>query len=713
MSSAESFEPRSPRPGACRRCASRIILLLAIILAFGLGTYHLAAQSLWYDEAVTAQVAARGVAELTRWTADDIQPPLYYYIEAGWTRLVGRSEWALRFPSACFAVLLVATLAALARRLFPGSHGHLAGVAAAALAAASPLYVYYAQEARMYTLLTFLGALAGYLLLRALEPGAGRRALYWWGAFVVAATAMLYTHYFGFFLLLAYGLYVLLCCRSWRGLGLAALAMVAVMLLYLPWLPAMQNRYLVDRSYWAGALKLDEALRHLAISFVAGAPETALEGSAARWLPWFAGAFVVCGAALIGARPSLPGRPRGLLFLSLWLVVPVAGVLALAARTPKFNPRYLMLASPAFMLWLAGGIGALMAGRGGLPSRQAEHQTPLLSSRAGVQEVGLPPRPAEEPGTGSPAPRSWLLVSRSWFSDPAGRGARLVLALGVLALAGSVAARDLANWFTDPAFDKAQWKQAAAYVRREMGPNEAVVLVSGHAAPAWDYYAPDLPPLRLPDIDVLDVQAVLGYSVGQTLAKALAGKAGVWVVLWQDDVADPVGFVPYFLDRAGSELPQPGQFAQLRLRHWSLRPDGEYAARPAPQHALGADYSHKIELLGWDDPQKGQLTVYWQALNTLAPHDYQVSLIWEDAAGHPAGPRWDGRPAGYLYPTDRWRPGEPLFGQYPLPSGLPPGRYYVTVALYDAGAPSGLDIMDVADNPAGKRVRLGPIAMGG
>ncbi len=84
-----------------------------------------------------------------------------------------------------------------------------------------------------------------------------------------------------------------------------------------------------------------------------------------------------------------------------------------------------------------------------------------------------------------------------------------------------------------------------------------------------------------------------------------------------------------------------------------------------------------------------------------------MSLILEDAAGREVG-RWDGRPAGYDYPTDRWLPGEELFGVYSLPE-VPPGEYTVTVAVYDAADPSGLDIMDVADNPAGKRVRLGPV----
>ena len=103
------------------------------------------------------------------------------------------------------------------------------------------------------------------------------------------------------------------------------------------------------------------------------------------------------------------------------------------------------------------------------------------------------------------------------------------------------------------------------------------------------------------------------------------------------------------------------------------------------------------------------MTVYWRGLNTMT-HDYQVSLILEDAAGREVG-RWDGRPAGYDYPTTRWRPGQAIFGQYPLPlpPAAPAGDYTVTLAVYDAANPAGLDIRDAADNPAGKRVRLGPI----
>jgi hypothetical protein len=355
------------------------------------------------------------------------------------------------------------------------------------------------------------------------------------------------------------------------------------------------------------------------------------------------------------------------------LVVPVVAILLLASRTPKFNPRYLMLASPAYLLILAGGIGTLVGWR---ISESANQRITPHTSRITYH-----------------ASRIAVAAILSSF-------------LIVTSLLG------LRNWFTDPAFTKAQWRELAATVRARIAPDEAVLLVSGHASPAWDYYASDIPRARLPDIDVLDVDAVLGFDSGAALAKALAGKAGAWLVSWQDDVVDPAGFVPYFLDRAGSEETIPQKFWHLGLGHWRLRPGATFPAEPEPAHAQEANFDHKLALLGWDDPQDGQLTVYWRTLNTL-PKDYKVSLILEDAQGREVG-RWDGRPAGYDYPTTRWRPGQALFGRYPLPlpAGATAADYYVTLAVYDESDPAGLDIRDVADNPAGKRVRLGPVPAG-
>jgi uncharacterized membrane protein len=667
--------------------ATRLAFLVILLLAAALRVHRLAAYGLWYDEAVTAHVATQGIAELTRWTADDIQPPLYYYVAAAWTGGAGQTEWALRFPSVFFSVLAVALAWALARRFF-GSR--LAGLAAGLLTALAPLHVYYAQEARMYAQLTFLGMLTGYALLRAMAAGERR----WWLIFVGAATAALYTHYFAAFLLLAYGLCVAATLlrgllRDRTGPGghaamrrafLAVAAGGAIIVLYLPWLPAMLTRYRVDRSYWQGALKLGEALRHVAISFTAGAPETMLETAAVRLLPWFGIALGVALLALmrgagidanfpkkLASMPAVRSASWGI--LCACLLVPTLGILALASRTPKFNARYLMLASPAYLLILAGGIGALARGW------------------------------AARGSTSGGRSRVFVFV----------RGAALI---AILVFYTAISYTALRNWFTDWAFAKSQWRELAAAVRTRIASDETVVLVSGHAWPAWDYYAADIPRIPLPALDILDVDAVLGFDAGPGLGQALAGKGGVWLVRWQAGAVDPVGFAPYFLDRIGAEQPQSRRFWHVDLRHWRLRADAAIPAAPQPAHPDDANYAHKLALLGWDDPVAGQLTVYWRSLNRLTS-DYQVSLILTDAAGREVG-RWDGRPAGYDYPTTRWRPGAALFGRYPLPlpAGAPAGDYFVSLAVYDDADPAGLDLRDVADNPAGKRVRLGPLRIG-
>ncbi len=708
--------PAIMKPTSRRQLWPSAVILAILLLAFALRLHALDAQSLWYDEAVTAQVASRGIAELTRWTADDIQPPLYYYVVAGWTRLAGRSEWALRFPSAFFGVLTVALLWTMARRLFGKSAAWNGGFSrflslrnrpadprggwrTALLTALLPLYVYYAQEARMYTLLMFLGALAGYALLRAWGQGSrGAGEWGWWIAFVLSAAAMLYTHYFGVFLLIAYA-----CCflAAWslrfrssasvrarlRPIFTFGIATLGIILLYLPWLPAMLNRYRVDASYWQGALKLGEALRHVALSFTVAAPEMMLEGEGVGWLSVYGAVLALAIAALLWRR-----RQGETALLLTVLIVPVVAVLFLASRTPKFNPRYLMLVSPAYLLLLAGGIAALVTRRSPGPSGSGmEALVGLSGQRNRPAEASIPEVPFRR-GT-----MQYAVCS--------------TLALSVVAFLVAMSLLSIRNWFTDPAFTKAQWRELAAFVRRERTPDEAVLLVSGHAYPAWEYYAADIPATRLPPIDILDVNAVLGFEAGGDLAAALRGKAGAWLVTWQDEVVDPAGFVPYFLNRAGVEQPVPSSFWHVGLRYWQLRADAIYPTEARPQHVQDANFDHKLALLGWDDPVDGQITVYWRVLNTLQ-QDYQVSVGIENAAGVQVG-HWDGRPAGYDYPTTRWQPGQALFGHYPLalPTGAPASVYTVTLTVYSATDPAGLDLRDEADNPAGKRVRLGPVRL--
>lgn len=680
-----------------------VLLLGAILLGFLLRVADLGAQSLWYDEGVTAAVSQQGVAQLTRWTANDIQPPLYYLILSPWTRLMGTSEWSLRFPSVLAGVVGLALLYALGRRIWqrrpliarpssasgkhddgglvvaPGTlpsdpdHGSSAWTRLAVpwlavfLAALAPQWVYYAQEARNYTLLTSLGMLAAYLLLRIAATPDSRQRLYLWVAFVVAALAALYTHYFALFLLAALALFYAIIWlrdrtqrrrRAVEGL----LAAAAVLAGYAPWLPFLLNRYRIDTSYWPGALKLDEALRHLAINSTLGAPEMMLEAAAVGLLWVWAGVLL---AAVVGVwtalkRPEAPrDARRRLLFVLLYLSVPVACVLLLAVSTPKFNPRYTLLATPALYLLL--GLG-----------------------------LGQPPPPS---------------LRRIPYPQ-----------LAVLAIVVT-SAMALYNWYQVPAFAKADWRGAAQYVREHAGTTDGVVLVSGHAAPVWDYYAPDLPPLRLPPIDVLDVNQVLGYDAAPALQAGLAGKTGAWLVTWQDEVVDPVGFAADFLGRAGREVAQP-RFQQVGLRYFELPAGASFSSEPPVTFPVHANFDGLVELIGWRvEPcatPPCPLRLEWRALQSALP-DLKLAGEVVDAEGHVWARVPDQRLAGYQYPTTRWTAGQPLFGRIDLPwwQGTPPGTYDLILRVYAEGETAARSVLDAAGSPQGPSVRLTGIELAG
>ena len=213
-----------------------ILLLLAVLLALGLRLYQLDAQSLWYDEGFSAYLAHMDVAEITERTAADIQPPLYYYLLHAWIGLVGDDEIPLRGLSVLFGVLTVPLMYAVAWQLF---RSRWAGLLAALLVAASPLHVWYSQEVRMYSLLTFLCLLSSYFLLLAIGAKKTWQNLALWPAYTLTSIAALYTHYFAFFVLAFQALYLFL---VWSAAGFRPARLVAgglisgvvTMLAYLP-----------------------------------------------------------------------------------------------------------------------------------------------------------------------------------------------------------------------------------------------------------------------------------------------------------------------------------------------------------------------------------------------------------------------------------------------------------------------------------------------
>ena len=141
-------------------------LILFITLAGGfLRVLLIGAKGMWLDETFSVWVASHSVPDMLRWIARiDPHPPLYYLLLHYWVAHYGDTPYYVRLFSALFSTITIPIIYLIGKRL----SGAVVGLAAAVFLTVSPFHIYFAQEARMYTLLTFNATVAIFALVRLL-----------------------------------------------------------------------------------------------------------------------------------------------------------------------------------------------------------------------------------------------------------------------------------------------------------------------------------------------------------------------------------------------------------------------------------------------------------------------------------------------------------------------------------------------------------------
>jgi 4-amino-4-deoxy-L-arabinose transferase-like glycosyltransferase len=322
-------------------------LVCVALLAAALRWFRIDAQSLWYDEGISAHQLTRSFPEIVRAASLDTHPPGYYWTLKAWGEMFGSSELVLRSLSAAWGVAMVVLTFLIGRRLF----GTLVGSIAAVLLAAAPLAVYYSQEVRMYTQVSALALLAAY---------AYTRRVYW--LYALAGIATLYSQYLGIAVLAALNVHALIWWRQRsRRQWLAWLAAnAAIAIAFLPWLPTFidQQSHALNTSPRTALGLLVDTLT----AYAGGvAHSDALPWSgAAHWdvLLWSGAALVA--VAVVGVLSAFVWHGRGAaeavtLALLLWLL-PLGLVIALGFRSGLFEVRYLVLSLPGLVLLSALGL---------------------------------------------------------------------------------------------------------------------------------------------------------------------------------------------------------------------------------------------------------------------------------------------------------------------------------------------------------------------
>ncbi len=687
---------------------ARALPIAILFGGFALRLYRLGAESLWYDETVSLLLARSDLPELTRHTAGDIHPPLYYYLLHFWGQFAGWSEFASAYLSLIFGVLLIALVYRVAREWVDGHQsfsvtaeearrGEIIALLAAGLVAISPYNVWYSQEVRMYTIGATLGLLSVYFWLRLLNARKVMSPDFF--VYVIVTALGLYTlYYFIFVIVFEYTVLGIRLLVSFLPKGHLQIdrrpispttfvaSQLTIALLYLPWLP-IAFRQATDPPVppWRNFTPLPDMLVE---SFSALALGQSVEPLTVA--PFLILILALVVYSLIRRNPefgnwnlkigisNLELGNRNLefgickfrlapLFLLAYTFVPLLAIYLFSLWKPLYHVRYIFTYSPAFYILVA--LAIYIAGRR-LARRNLRRQTLFAGS---------------------------MLI---------------VYALG--------AAYSLGNFWFNSRYADDDLRGAVQHLAESWRPGDVILVNAGYAYPALVYYYPAPIGLRVrlvdyqpaPDDSKTAPLVLMTGSIGgsprlgwghplsdfyptradDTLAaldRLFRSHPRVWVLRIYDTVTDPDGIIREYFSEHARLIDDQGVAGESNARVQGFLTQS-LTALPPQAKASNARLADRVTLLGFEsnsnEMRAGEpydAVLYWQPVRTLNLN-YQLSLQVLDAGGRVVA-QHDETPLGNALPTSRWRPGdiyrEPL--RLPLPTNLAPGEYTVIVKLYN------------------------------
>jgi 4-amino-4-deoxy-L-arabinose transferase-like glycosyltransferase len=640
----------------------QIWLPTAIILAgFALRLAGLGRQSLWYDETVSAFLAALSPADLIAHTARDIHPPGYYLLLHFWSLISGNSELALAYFSAFFGTLLIPLSYVLAKILL---NRNTAGWAAF-LVAISPFHIWYSQEVRMYT----LGATCGLLVTICGVLALRGRSRCWLG-YITAAAVGLYALYYFSFLLIVLNLWFLFAVLKpkvrTQPLTYFVGANVIVLILYLPWLPTAWRQATNPpvppwRTPPSAALVATESWTALSLG-------QSVEPAQVWPLLLLTLALLALGLM------SMPRQTAAL--LAGYTFGPLLLIVALSTITPLYHVRYvftyaagfnILLAAGLYYLatrthrWLAAGI-ALILLAGSLFSIYQLHTNPRYQAddfRAAVRFIDE----QRQPGDALLVNAGYTYTAFNYYTNiPDLQRQRLVP-------------------YPESAGDHPTLLQTGT--------------VNGSPGLGWGDPRADFYPM----------------SAADTIA-ALEQLAGDYPRLWllraYDTVTDPTGLIRAWL--AENAIPLEDQpFAGPS----NIRAQGFLLTPPPPPQMPAVPFDDGLVLQAWHLPvqswQAGQTIPlkFWWTTTSPPAADYKMSLKLWTPAGELAAQGRDRWPGGSLFRASAWPAGQIVYqpDAISLPPDLPPGEYWLNVELYHPDTVQPLARLDDSSTV----VTLGPV----
>ncbi|QQG44673.1 MAG: glycosyltransferase family 39 protein [Candidatus Roizmanbacteria bacterium] len=292
-------------------------------------------QSFWRDEAFSYILASQNIFQLLIATAKDFNPPLYYIILKFWMLIFGSSEIALRSLSIIFYWATLYTVYLFLNEIMKLNTRK--SVIYLIFFIFNPLLIYYAFEARMYTMFAFLATLSFYAFHQR------KITLY-----KVITTLGLYTHYFMILAVLAQFVYAFIMERGKIHFRYLLKQMLFPLIFFLPWvLFVFTQKKILAESFWITTPKLGDILLIPSQIFTGYEKDFGFLSSkfpSTSFLLLIS--MFLIGLLLLGYKKIKSDRYENVYSLFIlffyWTFIPSLLIFVISFFKPLFLPRYLI-----------------------------------------------------------------------------------------------------------------------------------------------------------------------------------------------------------------------------------------------------------------------------------------------------------------------------------------------------------------------------------
>jgi mannosyltransferase len=159
-------------------------------------------RSFWLDETTAVRQALLSIPDMLTGMSSNVHPPLFHTLLHYWIVLFGPTEVVVRAFALTWGILAIPLVYWAAKAVYD----RRVGLIATAIVALSPFFIWYAQEARMYTMLLVFALLSTGAMWKAIQ----RDRVGWWALYALATAAGLMTQYFFAFLVVGQAAFMLL-----------------------------------------------------------------------------------------------------------------------------------------------------------------------------------------------------------------------------------------------------------------------------------------------------------------------------------------------------------------------------------------------------------------------------------------------------------------------------------------------------------------------